>query len=140
MNQGSISSTEGFTLIEVMIAMIILAIGLLALEGLGLQAVRSITQADRASGYAALARDSLESALHTARAGRLPVQFCLDGLPFGARLSRQVDVSVSELVRIIVQVTFPSTSDESLVEEFRLESSLYMPQAEGDPPIGAPCG
>ena len=38
---------EGFTLIEVLVAMLILAVGLLGLEALGIGAARSITRADR---------------------------------------------------------------------------------------------
>ena len=54
----------GFTLIEVLIAMIILAVGLLALESLGIGAAASVRRADVQSRYAALATNELETALN----------------------------------------------------------------------------
>lgn len=41
------ASEAGFTLIEVLMAMLILAVGLLGLEALGIGAARSVTRADR---------------------------------------------------------------------------------------------
>ena len=54
---------EGFTLVEVLVAMIILAIGLLALEAMGIGAARAVARADLQSEYTALATDRLEQAL-----------------------------------------------------------------------------
>src|SRR5690606_26172014 len=87
------TGSEGFTLIEIMVAMVILAIGLLGLEALGIGAARSNARAERQSTYATLASDSLESAIHQLRQQVLPSQFCRADLPYGDRLSRQVDVS-----------------------------------------------
>lgn len=53
----------GFTLIEVLIAMVILAIGLLAVEALGIGAARSVQRARVQSAYSALASDELEQAM-----------------------------------------------------------------------------
>ena len=61
------SGEEGFTLIEVLVAMVILAVGLLGLEALGIGAARAVAMADRQSCYATLASDSLEAALHQIR-------------------------------------------------------------------------
>ena len=55
----------GFTLIEVLIAMVILAIGLLAVEALGIGAARSVQRARVQSAYSALASDELEQAMVT---------------------------------------------------------------------------
>lgn len=55
----------GFTLIEVLIAMVILAIGLLAVESLGIGAARSVQRARVQSAYSALASDELEQAMVT---------------------------------------------------------------------------
>jgi type IV pilus modification protein PilV len=54
---------EGFTLIEVLVAMVILAVGLLALEALGIGAARMVARADHESQYSALATDRMERAL-----------------------------------------------------------------------------
>lgn len=61
------SRREGFTLIEVLIAMVILAVGLLALESMGIGAARMVARADRESEYTAVATAELEAALNTFR-------------------------------------------------------------------------
>jgi type IV pilus modification protein PilV len=53
----------GFSLIEVLIAMIILSVGLLALEALGIGAARTVRRAEVQSDYAATAQDLLERTL-----------------------------------------------------------------------------
>lgn len=58
---------EGFTLVEVLVAMVILAIGLLALEAMGIGAARAVVRADLQSEYTALATDRMERALSLIR-------------------------------------------------------------------------
>jgi len=53
----------GFSLIEVLIAMIILSVGLLALESLGIGAARTVRRAEVQSTYAATAQDLLEKTI-----------------------------------------------------------------------------
>jgi type IV pilus modification protein PilV len=53
----------GFSLIEVLIAMIILSVGLLALESLGIGAARSVHRAQVQTSYAATATDLMERTL-----------------------------------------------------------------------------
>ena len=53
----------GFSLIEVLIAMIILSVGLLALESLGIGAARTVHRAQVQSTYAATATDVMEQTL-----------------------------------------------------------------------------
>ena len=55
----------GFTLIEVLIAMVILAVGLLAVEAMGIGAARSVQRARVQSAYTALATDELEQTMVT---------------------------------------------------------------------------
>lgn len=55
----------GFTLIEVLIAMVILSIGLLAVEALGIGAARAVQRARVQSAYTALATDELEQTMVT---------------------------------------------------------------------------
>jgi prepilin-type N-terminal cleavage/methylation domain-containing protein len=61
---------EGFTLVEVLVAMVILAIGLLALEAMGIGAARMVARADRESEFTALASDRLERVLNRVDQGQ----------------------------------------------------------------------
>jgi prepilin-type N-terminal cleavage/methylation domain-containing protein len=131
-------STDGFTLIEVVVAMVILALGLLGLEALGIGAARSIARADRQSGYATLASDSLESALHQLRRNQVPVQFCQTDLRFGDRMSREVDLSNPQLARVTIQMV-PNVETPNAPAAFELASSLYLPVALTDPVQGSAC-
>lgn len=63
---------EGFTLAEVLVAMVILAVGLLALEAMGIGAARMVARADRESELTALATDRLERALNQVDLGATP--------------------------------------------------------------------
>lgn len=54
------SGEAGFTLIEVLVAMLVLAIGLLGVEALGIGAARAIAQADRRGELTAVASGTLE--------------------------------------------------------------------------------
>ena len=60
---------EGFTLVEVLVAMVILAVGLLALEALGIGAARAVARADVQSEYTALATQRMEESLMRVRQG-----------------------------------------------------------------------
>jgi type IV pilus modification protein PilV len=53
----------GFTLLEVLIAMVILSVGLLALEGLTVGSAKVTASANRRSRYAEVATDTLERTL-----------------------------------------------------------------------------
>jgi type IV pilus assembly protein PilV len=57
----------GFTLLEVLIAMLILAIGLLALEGVAVGAARTTAHASHRSLYTTVATDALERTLSSIR-------------------------------------------------------------------------
>jgi type IV pilus modification protein PilV len=58
-----VRADAGFSLIEVLIAMIILSVGLLALESLGIGAARTVHRAQVQSTYTALAADLMEKTL-----------------------------------------------------------------------------
>ena len=53
----------GFTIIEVLIAMVILAVGLLTLEGLGISAARTTRRADVQSSFTTVAAGEIEEAV-----------------------------------------------------------------------------
>jgi type IV pilus modification protein PilV len=60
-------SRAGFTLIEVLVAMIILAVGLLGLEALGIAAARATAQAQHRTVLAAHATQALEDQVRQTR-------------------------------------------------------------------------
>ena len=132
-------TSEGFTLIEVLIAMVILAVGLLGLEALGIGAARANAVAERQSHHAVIGADSLESALHQVRQQIVPSQFCQTDLEFGDRLSRQVDVSNPQLVVVTVQVLSNQDSPNPPPEDFVATSSLYLSAPVSGTPAGQPC-
>lgn len=59
----------GFTLIEVLVAMLILAVGLLGLEALGIGAARSLAAAENKSEIVAMGTGAMERAQRTLRQG-----------------------------------------------------------------------
>jgi prepilin-type N-terminal cleavage/methylation domain-containing protein len=66
-----VGSDAGFTLIEVMVAMIILAVGLLGLQALGIGAIRAVHQGQKNTEFAVVAASHLEEAAHKVRRGCL---------------------------------------------------------------------
>lgn len=62
----------GFTLIEVLIAMVILSVGLLGLEALGVGASRMVNRAERQGALVAVASDTLERTLSRIRTAANP--------------------------------------------------------------------
>jgi prepilin-type N-terminal cleavage/methylation domain-containing protein len=133
------NTNGGFTLVEVLIAMVVLSIGLLGLEALGIGAARANAIAERQSGHAVIAADSLESALHQLRQQLLPAQFCQSNLEFGDRLSRQVDVTNPRLGIVTVRVLSNQDSPNPPPEDFVATSSLYLSAPIAGTPTGQPC-
>lgn len=113
------SARGGFTLVEVLVAMVILAVGLLALEALGIGAARMVARADRQSEYTSLAAAELEDALNQYRqTGALAPSVRTDG---PATVTRTVTalaaVTTGTLTinGVVVQVTVsPATGQDHL--------------------------
>lgn len=63
---------NGFTLVEVLAAFMILAVGLLALEALGIGAARLVARSERMSEYNTEALSRLEQTLSQLRMGQTP--------------------------------------------------------------------
>jgi prepilin-type N-terminal cleavage/methylation domain-containing protein len=137
--RAELSDRSGFTLVEVLVAMVILAVGLLGLEALGIGVVRSLSLAQRQSQYATLASDSLESALHQLRGGTLPPDFCLDGLPRGDRMSRSLARPQPNLVQVTVRVIPNAAAANPTRAPFEVGSSLYLPNPIPGTVNGTPC-
>jgi prepilin-type N-terminal cleavage/methylation domain-containing protein len=101
----------GFSLIEVLIAMVLLAVGLLALESLAIGASRSIATANRMTEYTLIASQRLETMQERARTG-LPVQPSVQQLANGTTVQTAVQENVqggATLWTISVTVTPPPT-------------------------------
>jgi prepilin-type N-terminal cleavage/methylation domain-containing protein len=100
----------GFTLIEVLIAMVVLAVGLLALESLAIGASRSIATANRMTEYTLIASQQLETVQQRVRLSQNPPSGD-QVLANGTRVSTVVASNVqgaSTLWTITVTVTPPS--------------------------------
>lgn len=104
----------GFTLIEVLIAMVILAVGLLALEGLALGASRRVATANRLTEFTLIATHELETTLEGLR--KSPVVNPGDDdwdLPNGTRVQRVVGESPlggGTVYEVEVTVTPPTSN------------------------------
>ena len=96
---------DGFTLVEVLIAMVILAVGLLALEALGIGAAKMVGRAERQGDYITAATSRLEATMAQLRqtAGPTPPAERTEEIP-GASLRTQA-TSAGRLWTVTVTVT-----------------------------------
>ena len=88
---------RGFTLFEVLAAMVILAVGLLALEAMGIGAARMVVRADRQSAYTQAATDHLERVITTIEqtaANTVPNYPAIPTGPNGATITRTITRNV----------------------------------------------
>jgi prepilin-type N-terminal cleavage/methylation domain-containing protein len=99
----------GFTLVEVLIAMVVLAVGLLALESLAIGASRKIATANRMTEYTLVASQQLETVQERVRAGGNPTSSDVR-LTNGTRVQTVVqrNTQTGTLWTITVTVTPPS--------------------------------
>jgi prepilin-type N-terminal cleavage/methylation domain-containing protein len=107
---------DGFTLIEVLAAMVILAIGLLALEGMAIGAARQVAAANRTTEFTLVAAQELETALDRLRNDQ-GVASGSETLPSGARVETVVAqnaIGGGTVFDVTVVVTPPSTSNLNL--------------------------
>ena len=89
---------QGFTLIEVVIAMVILAVGLLGLEALGIRAVQTVATAKKQSEYAVLASSRIERA-----------RYQISSNPSGVTTGTETVTMTGGVVNVATQVTSPSS-------------------------------
>lgn len=127
---------RGFTLIEVLVAMVLLAIGLLGVAGMGIIAARGLAGADARSQFAVSAADDLELALGQIGTGTVP-QKCLTIGPFADRLSRTVTRSPDQ---VGVTVTMrPGTGRTVSLPPLTLTRTTYVPTSTNITISGTPC-
>jgi Tfp pilus assembly protein PilV len=113
------------TLIEVMIALVILAVGLLSLEALGIGASRMVNRAARQSQYVAMATDTLEQYIGRIRAGET-VSSRSGSLPGGATM--QVGVTTSGRLQTVTVSVRPPAGSRLLAarDSFRISANVYQ--------------
>jgi prepilin-type N-terminal cleavage/methylation domain-containing protein len=102
----------GFTLVEVLIAMVVLAVGLLALESLAIGASRKIATANRMTEYTLIASQQLETTQQRVRLGLNPQsgdQVLANGTLVATTVAQNVQ-GTNRLWTITVTVTPPSGS------------------------------
>lgn len=92
----------GFTLIEVLVALVILSVGLLALESLGIVSARSVSRAERQSRQTLLAVRTLEQSADDVRRGSLAGSDAWVDGPSGDSVRREVRADPPRRVRVVV--------------------------------------
>ena len=123
-------ATAGFTLIEVMIALVILAVGLLSLEALGIGAARVNTLAEKQSRYTAAAvtgMEELRNAVH-ATPGALPISSQAKVAISGGDtvlVARSATRAAQRQARLSVTVT-PTTTGNRLVRAAPVTLNSYL--------------
>jgi prepilin-type N-terminal cleavage/methylation domain-containing protein len=117
----------GFTLVEVLIALVILAVGLLALEALGIGAARLVNKAQRQSQYVQIATSELELTVAQLRDTTLAVPGGANRAVPGANLTRTV-TNVGDLYTVTVTVVpTRSTALVSPADSVRLSANVFRP-------------
>ena len=116
------SGQQGFTLVEVMFAMVIFAVGMLGLEALAIRAVQSVSLADRNSRSSATATHYLEAALDSLSREMVPANLDCT-LANGDRVRRTVNLGNSRLPQVTVVVT--PVSRGSTVLPITVNSYVY---------------
>lgn len=101
---------RGFTLVEVLVAMVILAVGLLALEALAIGGARMVARADRQSEYTTLASARLEQVLERIDQGQNPgsTDATVNGVRTQTVVARQSAGTTHWVYTVTVTVTPPA--------------------------------
>jgi type II secretory pathway component PulJ len=119
----------GFAVLEVMIAMVLMAIAMLAIQGMGVHALRNLTRAQMQSEYAQSATRHLESVADSVR--RSLIACGTRTRPNGARGdSARVVIRGTQDRREIVVSILPAAGPNLLrPDSFHLIRDLYVPGA-----------
>lgn len=118
---------EGFTLIEVVVAMVILAVGLLALEALGIGAARSVNTANRQSELAVVATGALEETIRQVKsnpgAAASTGELCGADADTGYFICTEVALVAADVARVMARVQRAEGDDLP----FQLSSYVFHP-------------
>jgi prepilin-type N-terminal cleavage/methylation domain-containing protein len=130
---------RGFTLIEVLIAMVLLGIALMAIVPLGVISARQVGLADRNSRSAATATRYLEDGLQQIRQNRRPSP-CDLTLANGDKVVRQVAISASAgaASTVIVIVTPKPTTGPERADTIRSYAFSPIPIPANAPTQACP--
>lgn len=121
--------SAGFTLIEVLAAMVILAVGLLGLQGLAVGASRINTLSEKQSQYALSGSSIMEAARRRAREGMtasrdVQYNFALSGRDT-ALVRERITLQQGNRAQIIVDVS-PKSSEAGRVRPGTLTLTSYV--------------
>lgn len=128
-----LASREGFTLIEVLVAMVILSVGLLGLEALGIGAARSLASAETKNELVAAATTAMEETQKeirdaTAAAPVVAGQTC--ETPTGSRLYICTTIQTSATAGVparTARVTVAASKNGTSGNPFTVTSYVYDP-------------
>ena len=117
----------GFTIIEVLIALVILAVGLLALEAMGIGAARLVRRAELQSEFTTRATAQLEQTVGLIRAGGNPGANQVTAIPGG---SMQTQTAVAGAVpgrlwTVTVTVTPTASNVMAATDRIQLTTNVY---------------
>ena len=91
-SKPSISSEEGFTLVEIMIALVVLSVGLVALAGLQISAIRGNAFSKRMTTAVSIANEKMEQLKNSSYANILS-ESSIQVVQSNMNFSRQVTVT-----------------------------------------------
>ena len=125
---------EGFTLVEVLAAMVILAVGLLALEALGIGAARSLALAETGNELVAAGTTAMENAqqkVHRELSNNPPTvatgESCADAGTMHICTNVQTRASLGAIPSRNARVSVTVTSSREGTTPFNLTSYVYDP-------------
>jgi prepilin-type N-terminal cleavage/methylation domain-containing protein len=130
--EQKVRSDAGFTLIEVLAAMMVLAIGLMGLQALGIGAARSVVRADTQSEVAAIATATIEARQQAIRAnpGALVAGESCDtdeASGIGICVIVQSSISTPALAAGSARVTVRASHPRMVQDTFSITSYVYDP-------------
>lgn len=122
---------DGFTLIEVLIAMVILSVGLLGLEALGVGASRMVNRAERQGALVAVASDTLERTLSRIRTSANPAGLADSTQSFLTSRNDTIRISITGVgtrLRTVNVTAIPSPSSVVLrrADSLRITGNVFQ--------------
>lgn len=131
------TGANGFTLIEVLIALVLLGIGFMAVGALGVMAARSVALANRTSEYAVTASHYMEVALEGIRAGTVSCgTTTVDESAPTFVVDRVVSWDADKRTATVEVNAVPRDGVAGQPGTFTAVNSLYIPDEPGNP---TPC-
>jgi prepilin-type N-terminal cleavage/methylation domain-containing protein len=132
------AARNGFTLVEVLVALVILAVGLLGLGALGSAVARSLGTADRDTRAAAIASAFLEDALDRLLDNEIPASCHEQELPDGALLTRTVRLGATPAGPHHVEVIVTPAPHGTAPRPFTVRTHV-LARATPGPPASEQC-